>query len=565
MTFSYLSNEVVGQQIIPAVWQGHLGTDQDPSDGGKYYTTDPSGLGGLYGQLQDVLSQQPNFNTSAATYTPTQETGTSVVVDNTNGLNPSATVTLSYTAETGATASTETSNSITSGVTESVSEGFPGIADSDTTFSISGTFSYTDGTSTSTSTSVTNTVEVPVTVPTGKVYEATIYYTQETLYVPYILEVYVPDAIQQGPTLDGVESNATFAESVNGNKLYGAPPSFLFGLVQQYNAAGQDSDLYSAGTAPNLSAPYNSAGVVTLNGTATMFGYGAATTKIYDVTPQTGSGALVSTSAAAAPPLRFFLGDRGDSSTASNPDQAGSPAAVGESAGVDVHRIVGDGGASLLPAVVDESVGVGVHRILGDGGESFRASKFDDWVEGGAGGDRMYLIDGGNDRAEGKGGDDLIQALGGGRHKLDGGDGSDHLTVLSDQAFNDLRGGAGDDLIEAFASRSILSGGQGDDTFVLDARSAGSVIVGAEGHDKLELSPAGRVVLERSGADLFLHTDGDASSYDRTADIVWLGFFKGDGEVNGLGAGDLAALFDTGATPVYSPDTGAWSALFGVA
>jgi hypothetical protein len=500
MVFSYLSDDIFGKQIIPAAWQVLEGITQDPSDGGKYYVTNPDGSkGGLYGLLQDEIAEQPNFDKSKAVYTPTDQAGSSVKVDNRNGLNPNATVHLAYSAETGATATHDSTNSITAGVSEEVDVGFPDIAGSKTTFSLSGTFSYSDGTSTSKTTTVTNTVDTPVdNVPTGKIYEATIFYTQETLKVPYTLTVYVPDSIQEGSNFEFIVSSAWFPDESNDSE-----PSTLFDVIRTSNAAGADSKLYSYGTVPDRPTAFNSAGVVTLSGTAVMSNFGEAKTQVHDVTPQTG-----------------------------------------------------------LTAVVDETAGVGVHHILGDGGESFTASKFDDWIEGGAGDDRIYLK-AGDDRAEGGGGDDRIQALDGGHNVLDGGDGDDHLLVLSGQAYNQLRGGTGGDLIEAYAPQSILTGGEGDDIFVLDARSAGSVIVGAEGHDKLEFAAAGRVVLERSGADLFIHADGDAGSYDPAADLVWLDFFAGDGEVNGLGGAGMTAQLDLGLTPVYSPETGQWSAVFG--
>lgn len=496
MAFQYLSNDVVGKQYIARAWQNQYNTTADPSGGGQYYTTNPgsSSPGGLYGQLFDQIDSKPTFDNAHAVYVPSTQTGTSGKQDNTNGLNPTGQAFLQYSAEKGATATHDTSSSITAGVSEEVDLDF-GVASSKTTFNISGTFSYTDGTSTSKTETITNGVNVTIgPVPEGRIYEATIFLSVEQLTVPYTMSVSVPDQTEGNPE---ILTWANFSPPANGISQAQTYPSTIFGLIGSTGAAGSDSRLYSGGALPEGGG---TGGLVTLSGKALMSDFGAYETQVHDVTNQF-SGAV---------------------------------------------------------AAVDEASGVGVHRTLGDGGEEFTGSKFDDWIEGGAGADRLFLR-GGDDRAEGKGGEDYIEALDGGRNVLDGGDGSDHLLVLSDQAYNELRGGGGDDLMEAYAPNSILTGGAGDDTFVMDARGAGSVIVGGEGQDRLLFSPGGRVVLERVGQDLFLHADGDAGSYDPAADLAWLDFFAGDGAVNGLRAADIAAQFDLGGVPAYAPETGAWS------
>jgi hypothetical protein len=78
---------VVGKQYISQYWKDVLGTGDDPANG-RWFTNGPNNDNiGLYGGLTNGLPKQPDFDTANEKYIPTNETGTSARVDNTNGLH----------------------------------------------------------------------------------------------------------------------------------------------------------------------------------------------------------------------------------------------------------------------------------------------------------------------------------------------------------------------------------------------------------------------------------------------------------------------------------------------
>ena len=179
---------------------------------------------------------------------------------------------------------------------------------------------------------------------------------------------------------------------------------------------------------------------------------------------------------------------------------------------------------------------------MGHAGETYVATVNDDLIEGGDGDDRIF-VRGGGDIVFAGGGDDYVEAFGGGgKDVLHGQGGNDHLLVVSDGKFNELDGGAGDDLLQAYAPLSVIRGGEGDDYFVLDGRSVGSRIVDGEGSNALLVLSDVDLRYHRNGDDLFIHFDQNLA-YQPDQDIVWLDFFGQEGNsVNRLGAAEIAAL-----------------------
>jgi hypothetical protein len=210
-----------------------------------------------------------------------------------------------------------------------------------------------------------------------------------------------------------------------------------------------------------------------------------------------------------------------------------------------------NGGSQEVQAEYDPATPVGVHRAMDDSGRTFRDTPFDDWVDGGAGHDRIHLR-GGEDIAHGAGGNDTIHAASVGRSLLDGGAGDDVIRLVSTALYNTLHGGAGDDVIGARAPVSMIYGGAGDDRFWLREDSAGgTVITDADGRNRLHIDAGGPLGFERvgQGDDLYILLGG-GEAYDSTRDVVWVGFFATPhNRVNGLGAAEIAAL----ATPEPPP------------
>ena len=221
--------------------------------------------------------------------------------------------------------------------------------------------------------------------------------------------------------------------------------------------------------------------------------------------------------------------------------------APGAVAGV---RVVGGAGDDRLAVAAD--VGVPVRLEGGDG---------DDTLIGGGGNDTLLGMDG-DDRLEGGDGDDVLDASAGddtlvggrGDDTLMGGRGNDladysanaadqPIDVTLDDLANDrdglggvdhlapsiryVRGGAGDDRIEALHGRTYLSGGAGNDT-----------LIGGDGPDELVAGPGDDRLIGRGGNDL-LWSRGFGGGGRDVLDA-------GDGDDAGLWADD-AAFADTGA------------------
>lgn len=204
--------------------------------------------------------------------------------------------------------------------------------------------------------------------------------------------------------------------------------------------------------------------------------------------------------------------------------------------------------------VADAEIGVGL--TLDDSGETHGGTSHHDRLQGGAGDDYFPLL-GGGDIVYGGGGNDRIEALAGGMNYLHGGDGDDHITVVSQDHFNELHGGEGNDVLQANAPVTVLRGGAGDDRYTLGPDSWGSVILDTEGSNQLAIATDEPLTFTRFRNDLRIHAGkpGDAPEKD----IVWVNFFSGDNRVNGMTGEELLAK-PSGATP---GDTVDWDAFLG--
>ena len=138
----------------------------------------------------------------------------------------------------------------------------------------------------------------------------------------------------------------------------------------------------------------------------------------------------------------------------------------------------------------DTLVGLEGHDLLvgGDGDDALDGSLGDDTLVGGRGDDTL-MGGRGNDLADYADSPEGVDVtLDDAKNDRDGLGGVDHVaaTVLH------VRGGAGDDRIEALTGRTYLDGGDGDDT-----------LIGGDGPDEFVPGAGADVLIGRGGADLF--------------------------------------------------------------
>ena len=117
------------QSALQKMWQQDLVTSEDPANG-QWYTSGANGDSiGLYGELTDTAPSQLTFNTAAQVFLPSQITCSTAIMDNRNGINPSGSVTLSYTYTNGSSYTQTTTSSIntTTSVGFQVSASFEGV------------------------------------------------------------------------------------------------------------------------------------------------------------------------------------------------------------------------------------------------------------------------------------------------------------------------------------------------------------------------------------------------------------------------------------------------------
>lgn len=269
MSLKYLNSSAIGAALTCA-WQHDLGTGEDPANG-HWYTNGANGDGiGLYGGLTDSIPSQIQLLTNDAVYQPQTILAATGTVDNTNGLNSSANVTLSY--------SYSDSQSSTHSMTESVSTGAEfsvsvneGVATAGAKFNINFTFSSTQATTTTIGETNSFSQTVPITVPPGKVYQAVLTAVTQKITIPYTVTINV-----NGPT------ETWFEDRVNGHYNYSVDAGTAFAWINQYGCAGGDSIAYSGA---------NGVGTVTINGSVTASQTVNFSATVVDITGQTGAAA----------------------------------------------------------------------------------------------------------------------------------------------------------------------------------------------------------------------------------------------------------------------------------
>jgi len=181
------------KQTLTTMWKKTLNTTLDPADG-QYYTYGPNGGVGLYGNLTDTVDTSVYYNNSGISFTRTQFVADSATVDNTNGLNPTNIVTLSFKHSVKTSQSHTVSTSYKSSFNISFHANFVvfGIlGDLSTRYS----FDYEYDASTTTSSSITDTVTtsqtVPISVPKGKIYKALLTASNQEMVVPTVCYTYI--------------------------------------------------------------------------------------------------------------------------------------------------------------------------------------------------------------------------------------------------------------------------------------------------------------------------------------------------------------------------------------
>jgi hypothetical protein len=388
MALSTFDEQVYGHQYLVQAWQEYLNTSKDPANG-EWWTNSPTNDNmGLYGGLDD--EQQPtNFDTDNQTYIPIQGTSQSVRTDNTNGLNPEVTAKLGYSYSQGNTTQHTVSDAISASVSEAVNVNFE-VAGSTTTFKLTDTLTLTDSSTHSTVTTVDSEVDVPVQVPTGKIYETYLTYLQEELDVPFTMQV----------TITG-NSETWFDDRVNGHYNWVQDIGDLTIVMGQNSIGESDGVSWSWGFSPV------SEGVLNLSGIAKMYAGGAYTVKTIDVTPSTAA-------------------------TKAERDALVADAEIG------VGLTLDDTGETHGGTIHDDRLqgGAGDDQLLLLGGS--------DTVNGGGGDDRIEALAGGWNLLHGEAGDDHITVVSQIRfNELHGDEGNDVLQANARSAI--LRGGAGDD------------------------------------------------------------------------------------------------------------------------
>ena len=390
MALTILDPDVFGKQYLSEAWQDFLNTDEDPANG-EWYTNSPTNDNmGLYGGLTDQ-NLGYSFDTTNETYVPTQTVGQSATTDNTNGLNPHATVKLGFSYQQGSTTQHTVSDAISASVSEAVNVNFE-VASSTTTFKLQDTLTLTDSTTHSTVTTVDSSVSVPVDVPTGKIYKTILYYTQEQLTVPFTMQVGVSG-----------ETETWFDDRVQGHYNWVQDISELV-LMMVENNIPSDPSQYSYQFQPV------GEGYITLTGNANIFAGGAYTIKTIDVTP----------------------------STATTIAERDALIAEAQANGIGAEVKLRNTGESHRGTIYDDVI------LGGAGSDHLNLLGGNDVVHGAGGRDRIDALEGGRNLLYGGGGNDHITVVSDQRYnELHGGKGNDVLQANA--AASILEGGAGND------------------------------------------------------------------------------------------------------------------------
>lgn len=265
MSLTYLDAKTIGDALSCA-WKKQLDTSQDPANG-KWYTKGANGDDiGLYGGLTDSIPSSATLDNDAATVTDLGATSVdSAIINNMNGLTPSASVTLSSSYSS----SVSDSHTVTESITLGTSFSFQvedEVTKEGATYSVNFNFTSTETTSSTTTTGDTFGLTVQVNnIATGTVKQVKLMAYSQQVTVPYTVKVSVSGTTE-----------TWFENTVNGHYNYSATAGEAFGWINSDDCAGSDSSSYAdAG---------NGIGTVTITGTVVTSQVTTFTTETIDIT-----------------------------------------------------------------------------------------------------------------------------------------------------------------------------------------------------------------------------------------------------------------------------------------
>lgn len=236
MTINFLHRHRLGAIVFDA-WQKHLETRKDPA-AGQWFSDDPAGNGGLFGNLTDELAPALTFEPAARTFGVHKMAVATGLVDNRNGQSCGATVDLSHTCRDSVTTSHLVSKLVRTGLPVLIKDKLgPDVFgnDFDVTFAADYVHSWADATAVTDSAPRSVNLAVPVrNVPKGRVYQVMLVANRHMHSVPYRADI-----ILKGMT------TAHFADRIGGERIWRASAGDLCEWVNRHDSAGDDSWFFS--------------------------------------------------------------------------------------------------------------------------------------------------------------------------------------------------------------------------------------------------------------------------------------------------------------------------------
>ncbi len=236
MTINFLHRHRLGAIVFDA-WQKHLETRKDPA-AGQWFSDDPAGNGGLFGNLTDELAPALTFEPAARTFGVHKMAVATGLVDNRNGQSSGATVDLSHTCRDSVTTSHLVSKLVRTGLPVLIKDKLgPDVFgnDFDVTFAADYVHSWADATAVTDSAPRSVNLAVPVrNVPKGRVYQVMLVANRHMHSVPYRADI-----ILKGMT------TAHFADRIAGERIWRASAGDLCEWVNRHDSAGDDSWFFS--------------------------------------------------------------------------------------------------------------------------------------------------------------------------------------------------------------------------------------------------------------------------------------------------------------------------------
>ena len=236
MTINFLHRPRLGAIVVDA-WQKRFETRKDPA-AGQWFSDDPAGNGGLFGNLTDELAPALAFDPAARTFGVHKMAVATGLVDNRNGQSAFATVDLSHTCRDSVTTSHLVSKLVRTGLPVLIKDKLgPDVFghDFDVTFAADYVHSWADATAVTDAAPRSVNLAVPVrNVPKGRVYQVMLLAHRQMSSVPYRADI-----ILKGMT------TAHFAHRVEGERVWRATAGDLCEWVNRHDSAGDDSWFFS--------------------------------------------------------------------------------------------------------------------------------------------------------------------------------------------------------------------------------------------------------------------------------------------------------------------------------